>query len=55
MGRREKRCCGCHISGGAQGQAGQGPGQPDPMGGNQPTALDWNWMGFKVPSNPTIL
>jgi len=28
-----------------------GPGQPDLVGGNQPTAGGWNYMGFKVPSN----
>lgn len=30
---RVPRGCGCPIPAGAQGQAGWGPGQPDPLGG----------------------
>jgi len=44
--------CGCPIRGNSQGQVGWGPGQPNPVGGNQPMAGSWDWMGFKVPSNP---
>ena len=29
---------GCPIPGGAQGQVGWGPGQPELVGGNKPTA-----------------
>jgi len=29
-----QRSCGCPISGGAQGQVGWGPGQPELVGGN---------------------
>jgi len=31
--RVAKRGCGCLISGGIQKHIGQGPGQPDPVGG----------------------
>jgi len=47
--------CGCPIPGDAQGHAGWDSGQPDVMAGNQPMTEGWNWVGFKVPSNPTIL
>jgi len=30
-----------------------GPGQPELVGGSQPTVGDWDWMGFEVPSNPS--
>lgn len=28
---------------------------PGLVGGNQPRAEGWNWVGFKVPSNPSVL
>lgn len=44
--------CECPIPGGAQGQAGWGPGQPELAGAVLPIAEAWDWMGFKVLSNP---
>ena len=43
--------CGCPIPAGAQGQVGWGPGQPEPVSGNQPMAGVRNWLSFKVSSN----
>ena len=38
--------CGCPIPGGAQGWVGWGPGQPELVGGSQPTAGVGNgWAG----------
>jgi len=34
MAQAAQRSCGCPIPGGAQGQLGWGPGQPEPVGGN---------------------
>jgi len=34
------------IPGGAQGH-GWGPEQPELVGGSQPMARGWNWVGFK--------
>lgn len=45
-----QRSCGCSIPGCAQGPTGWGPGQSDPVGGNQPTAKGWSWMVLKVTS-----
>ena len=39
--------------GGAQGQAGRGPGQPELVGGNQPTAGVWDWGDFEALCNPS--
>ena len=54
---RSWHCCPeklwCPIPGGAQGQAGWGPGQPELVWGNQLIASYRNWMGFMVPSNPS--
>jgi len=47
--------CGCPIPAGAQGQAGWGPVQTELVEGIQPIAGGWNWVGFKVPLNQTIL
>ena len=44
--------CVCPIPGGAQGQVGWGPGQPDLVGGSPAHGRGWHWVGFKVPSNP---
>jgi len=52
LAQAAQRSCGCPIPGGAQGQAGWGPGQPEPVGGKQPMAEGWKWMIFKAPSNP---
>jgi len=41
-----QRGCGCPIPGGVQGQIRCGLGQPDLVGGTQPTAGDWNWVIF---------
>ena len=40
------------IPGGAQGQIGWGPVQPDLVGSSQPMAGDWSSVIFKVPSDP---
>lgn len=52
-------CCperhGCPILGGPQSQSGWGSGQPDLLGGSQPTAQGWSLMILKVSSNPIIL
>lgn len=44
-----QRSYGCPIPGGAQCQAGWGPGQPSMVGGNQPIAEGWNWIGLFQP------
>jgi len=44
----------CPIPGGNQGQAGWGPGQLSWWGAALPMAAGWKWVGFEVPSNPTI-
>ena len=44
--------CGCPIPW-SVGQVGWGPGQPGLVGGGQLTAGGWNWVDFKVPSNPS--
>ena len=44
--------CGCPIPGGAQGQVGWGPEQPELLGATSPWQGAWNWMGFKIPSKP---
>ena len=44
------RGCLC-IPGGAQGQVGWGPGQPELVGGSPTHGRGWGWVGFKVPSN----
>jgi len=41
------------VPGGAQGQAGWGPVQPELVAGSQPMALGWNSMIFEAPSNPS--
>lgn len=46
--------CECPLPGGAQGQVGWGPGQPELVGGNQPTAGGWDQVGFKVLSNLSL-
>jgi len=49
--------CECPIPGGAQGQAGWGPGQPDLPGGVLAMAGGWSLMSFKVfriSSNPKV-
>lgn len=33
-----QRGCGCPVPGGVQDQVGWGPGQPELVGGNEPTA-----------------
>jgi len=38
--------------GGAQSQARWGPGQPELVGGNQPTAGGWDWVDFEALCNP---
>ena len=38
MLQASQRSCRCPIPGGAQGQDGWGPGQPELVGGNQPVA-----------------
>lgn len=47
-----QRSRGCSIPGEVQGQAGWGPEKPELVGGNQPMIGGWNWVIFKVPSNP---
>lgn len=47
-----QRSRGCSIPGEVQGQAGWGPEKPELVGGNQPMIGCWNWVIFKVPSNP---
>ena len=42
----------CPIPGGAQGQVGWGPGQPELVGGSPAMAGGWNLMIFEVSSNP---
>lgn len=37
----------------AQGQLGWDFGHPDLVGATASVAGSWNWMGSKVPSNPT--
>uniref|UniRef100_A0A8C3KKU6 IF rod domain-containing protein n=1 Tax=Calidris pygmaea TaxID=425635 RepID=A0A8C3KKU6_9CHAR len=46
------RSCGCPIPGGVQGQVGGGLEQPGLVGGGAAQGRRWNWMIFKVPSNP---
>ena len=41
----------CPISGGAQGQVGWGPGQPQLAGGSPAHGMGWDSMIFKIPSN----
>jgi len=43
------------ISGGAQGQVGWALGSLSWSGGTLPMAVGWNWVGFEVPSNLTVL
>jgi len=45
------RSCGWPIPGGAQSQAGCGPGQPELVVVTLPMAGVWKWMIFKVSSN----
>jgi len=40
------------IAGGAQGQVGWDPHQPDLVVGNFAYDRGWNWMILEVPSNP---
>ena len=42
----------CPIPGGAQGQVGWGPGQPELVGGSPAHGRGWGWVGFELPSNP---
>ena len=53
MLQASQRSCRCPIPGGAQGQDGWGPGQPELVGGNQPMAEGWDLVDLNVPSNPT--
>ena len=46
--------CGCPIPAGTQGRVGWGPEQPELMGGRAQGG-GWGRVGFKVPSNPTML
>lgn len=46
-----QKSCGCLIHGGAQGQDGRGPEQPDLVGGVPAHGSGWNWIGFKVLSD----
>ena len=48
-----QRSCECTVPGDIQDQVGWSPGQPGQVGGSQPRAGSWNWMGFKVPSTPS--
>jgi len=48
MAQAAQRGWECPIPGGAEGQVGWCPGQPDLMGGNQPMAGRWKWVVFKV-------
>ena len=43
--------CGCPIPGGAPGQAGWGPGQPELEDGVPAHSRGWNRVDFRVPSN----
>jgi len=45
----------CPIPQGAQGQVGWGPEQPELVGSSPAHSREWDWVGFEVPSNPTIL
>ena len=47
-----QRSCGCPLPGRVQGQAGRGFGQPGLVEGVPARARAWDWMVFKVPSNP---
>jgi len=42
----------CPIPGGAQGQVGWGPGQPELVGGSPAHGRGWGGVGFEVPSSP---
>ena len=44
--------CGGPIPGSAQGQVGWGFGQPGLVGGIPAHGRGWNWVIFKVLSNP---
>jgi len=41
----------CPIPGGAQGQAGWGPGQPELVGGSPAHGTGWGGVGFGLPFN----
>ena len=41
----------CPIPGGAQGQVGWGPGQPELVGGSPLHSRGWGWEDWEVPSN----
>ena len=50
-----QRGCRCHVPGGAQGQVGWGPGQPDLVNGEIGGPAwqgDWKFVILEVPSNP---
>lgn len=51
----QQEAVGVPIPGDAQGQARWDSGQPDLVGGNQPSAGVWGLVGFKVSSNPIVL
>ena len=42
----------CPIPGGAQGQVGWGPGQPELVGGSPAHGTGWGGVGCELPSNP---
>ena len=45
----------CPIPGGVQGQVGYSPGQPELVGGSLAQGRGWVWVGFKVPSNHSVV
>ena len=51
LAQAAQRHCGCLIPGGAQGQAGWGPGKPDEVGVVLAHGRGWIQMGTVVPSN----
>lgn len=50
-----QRSCECPIPEGIQGQVGQGPGQPELVGGSPAYDTRWDWMGFMCLPAYTVL